>query len=993
MNFYIYYSENMNKPSHEAAMGRGVHYSRNNKGVKHMKMKRLVAVFLCILLILSNTPITAAEQSTDYNNHWAKETIEKWKEKIQITGYSDKIFSPNKAISRIEFIVFANRVFGFTDLDEISFKDVSVTDWYYDEVRAAIKAGYIRGYDDGTMRPNHSISRQEAAVILARLVKMDALELQESKVNYADSANIGSWCDKEVKAVTTKGYMKGYPDGRFGPLDQITRAEAITVLDRAEKDSRQFITIEKPGIYTFGQYRGEIKITSGEVILKDTKVAGQVSITSTAILENIQLQNVDINGLLAVRSPDTRIIVENCRISELLVETASGCTWVMVGKNSEILRSTLKGSAKLEETDASGKGFEEVLIVGTTKGNEITLIGNFLSVRVAAPNTKLLLAKGKIEGLSVSPEGKDSVIDIPAGTEVGNLLLQAGVDIKGFGNLKIVMILENGVRIEQRPTSVQFGPGITAVIGYGIAKTSSTSSSDDDEGKDPKPVAKDISEQVLNINDTLSLAAPQLAKYANSIVEVACDPNGIVKAVIEGGNTLEITGLSQGTTRVLATAKNSRGRVNVEFTVRVVDESLDAQQVEEVKEWLELTVQKAHGKNQIPIIALPNTHPDYPVEISWSVDNEDYITIEEEEAVIHRRGKDSGEDCGGEEHTAAALAVDEIVLLSSGCEDGDSGEEDSCIDSGGKTAIVHLTAVIKKGIAQDEKTFKINIPWGWGKAITIGDKGSDHDHEEEEKPAPIPRVLPELIMEIGQNPALIPSRILAQYGHHIEDVKFASGDVVSVDFASGDVISIDFTRGDCLEIAPVSIGEAILFITLANDEGETSSFNMNVTVQDEGSITDEMAVEAASRLIYLKLDISGEGPKQENSIKLPETDPYGYETEITWKSDNDEFITIEGNTAVINRRGQLGEGGCEEEHDEAAALSSTLSSAEEGGCGEDHEEEDEGGCGGSDKEESDSGKKTTVHIMASIRRGSEEVTRSFTVNIPWGWGKAITIGK
>ncbi|MDF2891444.1 MAG: S-layer domain protein [Clostridia bacterium] len=458
----------MNKPSHEAAMGRGVHYSRNNKGVKHMKMKRLVAVFLCILLILSNTPITAAEQPNDYNNHWAKETIEKWIEKIQITGYTDKIFSPNKAISRIEFIVFVNRVFGFTDTDEISFKDINVTDWYYDEVRIAIKAGYIRGYDDGTMRPNHSISRQEAAVILARLVKIDALELQESKMNYADSVSIGSWCDKEVKAVTTKGYMKGYPDGRFGPLDQITRAEAITVLDRAEKDSRQYIIIEKPGIYAFGQYRGEIKITSDGVILKDTKVEGQVSITSAAALENILLQNVNINGLLAVRSPDTRIIVENCRISELLVETASGCTWILAEKNTEILKSTLKGCAKLEETDATGKGFEEVLIAGTTKENEITLIGSFLSVRVAAPNTKLWLVKGKIESLNVSLEGKGSVIDIPAGTEVGNLLLQAGVDIKGFGHLKIVMILENGVRIEQRPVSVQFGPGITAVIGYGI---------------------------------------------------------------------------------------------------------------------------------------------------------------------------------------------------------------------------------------------------------------------------------------------------------------------------------------------------------------------------------------------------------------------------------------------------------------------------------------------------------------------------------------------
>ncbi|MDF2872195.1 MAG: S-layer protein [Anaerocolumna sp.] len=887
-----------------------------------MKIKRFMAVLLCVLIILSCTQIASAEQSTDYNNHWARETIEKWEEKIHISDYPANTFSPNKAISRIEFIVFTNRVFGFVDAVEINFKDVSVTDWYYDEVRKAIKVGYIRGYDDGTMRPNQLITRQEAAVILARLVKAETLKLLESELVFTDSAHIASWCSKEVKAIASKGYMKGYPDGRFGPLDQITRAEAITILDRAEEDYEHYITIEKPGIYTFGQYTGDITILSGGVTLKDTSIQGNITITSTAAMEDIQFQNVIINGVLIISSIDSNIDLLSCNIAEMQVRSSA-------------------------------------------------------------------------------------VINIPVGTEIGNLLLQSNADIKGFGKIKAIRILANGVRIEQRLVLVQFGEGISAVIGYGVDDTDTKGNKDsDNEDRDPKPVAKDIPEQVLNISDTIVITASQLARYANSIIEVVCETDGVVEAVIENKNTLKITGVALGVTTVKTTEKNSRGRVNVEFAVQVVDETLDAHQVEEVKERLELTVQKAHGKNQIPTIELPNTDSlDYCTEIIWSADNENYINIEQERAVIYRRGKDSG-GSSGDDHHAAILTTEAIVLLSEGCEDEGSGEDEGCSGDGGKTMIVNLKAVIKKGATQDEKFFKVNIPWGWGKAITIGDKGSEHDHDEtEEKSAPIPRNLPELIMEIDQNPALIPSRILAQYGHtiqnvKIENVKFASGDAVSIDLATGDVVKVDFSKGNRLDITPISTGGAKLIITLLNDQGEDSTIDLNVTVEDEGAVTDDMAIEAAKELIYLKLDLKGEGPKQDNRIKLPGTDPYGYGTGITWTTDNEDFITIEGDEAVIYRRGQSGEGGCDDDHEESVAGLSLQSAEDEGGCGEDHEDSEdseEGGCGEDHEDSEDSeeggGKKTIVELTATITRGDEEISRSFKVNIPWGWGKAITIGK
>ncbi|MFY9313248.1 MAG: S-layer homology domain-containing protein [Tepidanaerobacteraceae bacterium] len=63
-------------------------------------------------------------------------------------------------------MTIVNGAFGFAEKANITFSDVSANDWFYEEVAKAVKAGHITGYQDGTVRPNKEISRQEAAVAL-----------------------------------------------------------------------------------------------------------------------------------------------------------------------------------------------------------------------------------------------------------------------------------------------------------------------------------------------------------------------------------------------------------------------------------------------------------------------------------------------------------------------------------------------------------------------------------------------------------------------------------------------------------------------------------------------------------------------------------------------------------------------------------------------------------------------------------------------------------
>ena len=91
-----------------------------------------------------------------------------------------------------------------------------------EEIKGEDHKTYIFGYPDGSVRPNGSITRAEAAAMLARLLNIEAIG-SAAKPNFTDTES--SWYNKAINAVVFRGIMKGYPDGRFRPNAPITRAE------------------------------------------------------------------------------------------------------------------------------------------------------------------------------------------------------------------------------------------------------------------------------------------------------------------------------------------------------------------------------------------------------------------------------------------------------------------------------------------------------------------------------------------------------------------------------------------------------------------------------------------------------------------------------------------------------------------------------------------------------------------------------------------------
>ena len=123
-----------------------------------------------------------------------------------ITGYEDGTFRPNASISRAEFVTIVTRFFDYTAEYEGTFSDVSYSSWYADFVQAAVDMGLVNGYENGTFRPNASITRAEAVAIVNRVLlrRPDAEHLLPWSVmnTFSDNVLESAWYYEDIQEAT-----------------------------------------------------------------------------------------------------------------------------------------------------------------------------------------------------------------------------------------------------------------------------------------------------------------------------------------------------------------------------------------------------------------------------------------------------------------------------------------------------------------------------------------------------------------------------------------------------------------------------------------------------------------------------------------------------------------------------------------------------------------------------------------------------------------------
>lgn len=147
-----------------------------------------------------------------------------------VIGYTDGTIRPNNDISRAEVATIFFRLLTDEAREQYTttagnFTDVKAGMWCNRAIATLTNMGIIKGYTDGSFRPNADITRAELATIIARFAKLD--------VNTETFSDItGHWAQKSIELAAGNGWINGYTDGTFRPNKSIIRAETFAMINR-----------------------------------------------------------------------------------------------------------------------------------------------------------------------------------------------------------------------------------------------------------------------------------------------------------------------------------------------------------------------------------------------------------------------------------------------------------------------------------------------------------------------------------------------------------------------------------------------------------------------------------------------------------------------------------------------------------------------------------------------------------------------------------------
>lgn len=176
----------------------------------------------------------------DISGHWAYDIIMTMANDGILSGSEEnavKVFKPDDNMTRAEF---AKMICAFEGLDENDYADTEfgfadrddIPLWAQNAVKAMYETGIIKGrvQDDGSVvfAPYDNITRAEAMTVIGRIIENG----EAAELNFADNADIPAWAEEEIGKLLKKGIITGYTDNTILPNNNIRRCEAAAMLYR-----------------------------------------------------------------------------------------------------------------------------------------------------------------------------------------------------------------------------------------------------------------------------------------------------------------------------------------------------------------------------------------------------------------------------------------------------------------------------------------------------------------------------------------------------------------------------------------------------------------------------------------------------------------------------------------------------------------------------------------------------------------------------------------
>ncbi|MBI4734359.1 MAG: S-layer homology domain-containing protein [Rubrobacteridae bacterium] len=174
-----------------------------------------------------DTTYSKPNRSSSNNSEWGAESLNWLLKNKGLKGYPDGCIRPNNQVTRAEFATMVVKAFEIRPVGRTTFKDTK-THWGRLKIASLADRGILKGFVDGSFRPNKPITRAE---MTQAITKAAGLKLASSnRVEFSDIA--GHWARNTIIVAASNNIVNGYAGGKFKPDAKSTRAEAATILYR-----------------------------------------------------------------------------------------------------------------------------------------------------------------------------------------------------------------------------------------------------------------------------------------------------------------------------------------------------------------------------------------------------------------------------------------------------------------------------------------------------------------------------------------------------------------------------------------------------------------------------------------------------------------------------------------------------------------------------------------------------------------------------------------
>lgn len=426
------------------------------------KPLRQATALLCAVLLLfsggspfAQKPAAAASMYQTALDHLVEWGIAR--------GYSDGDLKPDNPITRAEFVAMVNRAYGYNEAGPVRFQDVPSTAWYADDIAIAYNAGCFSGTSDTTAAPNDNLTREQAMVLLARNMRLDAVPGEVTEFN--DGNDFSAFSKGYVKAAVQQGLVSGYPDGTFRPKNRITRGEMAQLLYNALGT-----LVNEPGEHTLAGVFGNLTINCPNTTLRNTTVAGNLYISGGLGLGAVTLENVRVLGRIIVagggesETGENSVVLRNVEADELRVDTLSN-QYVSLSAEGDTLiqQAIIRSDSYIQDLTHTDYGLLKISLEGES-GARYSLSGNLKDVFNRAPSSTLNIAQGTAKNLTIDEKAAGSKLTLGTNATVKTLNLDVGVPIDGSGDVETLNVNSNGTTTTMLPDKIVIRPDVNATI-------------------------------------------------------------------------------------------------------------------------------------------------------------------------------------------------------------------------------------------------------------------------------------------------------------------------------------------------------------------------------------------------------------------------------------------------------------------------------------------------------------------------------------------------